>query len=261
MRGVYLIPDRMHLEDTLRLAEQYQASFEYNDFFTSEVLNDKKRQLEIIDTYAKVRNDFSRDTMHGAFLDVTIHSSDEQIREVSELRIRQSMEIAKEMNLRGVVFHTNRLQGFRAEFYLKNWLETNETFFRRICEDYPKQQIFMENMFDESPDVLAEHARRMEEVPNFGVCLDYAHATISKTRAEEWMQALAPHIKHIHINDNDLENDLHDAIGSGRIDWKCFSEQMQRYKINASVLVEVSGEEKQRKSLEYMNNFHIYPLK
>jgi sugar phosphate isomerase/epimerase len=65
----------------------------------------------------------------------------------------------------------------------------------------------------------------------------------------------------MHINDNDLENDLHDAIGSGQIDWNCFSEEMQRHKINASVLVEVSGEEKQRKSLEYLEKQHIYLLK
>lgn len=260
MMGIYLIPDRSHLEESLQLVQKQQGYFEYNDFFTSTVLNDKKKQLEIIDDYARVRADFSKDTMHGAFLDVTVHSSDESIRQISELRVRQSMDIAKEMGLRGVVFHTNRLQEFRADFYLKNWLETNEQFFRKICEEYPKQQIFMENMFDEAPDVLAELAKRMKEVPNFGVCLDYAHATISKTNIEVWMQELAPYIKHMHINDNDLQNDLHEAVGSGQLDWRRFTEEMQRFHIDASILVEVSGEEKQKKSLEYMKKNQIYPF-
>lgn len=260
MTELYLIPNQQNVEDSMEFVKNQNAFFEYNDFFTGAVLDDKKKQLKIIENYAKVRNDFSKDTMHGAFLDVTVHSSDERIRDVSMLRIRQSMDIAKEMGLRGVVFHTNRLQGFRESVYLKNWLEINERFFKDVCEEYPRQQIFMENMFDEAPDVLCELAGRMQEVPNFGVCLDYAHAAISQTAAEEWIRQLAPFVKHIHINDNDLKNDLHEPVGSGQINWKQFGALAEQYQIRATVLVEVSGIEKQMKSLEYMRENHIYPL-
>lgn len=260
MAGLYLIPNRQNLEQSLELVKENNGFFEYNDFFISTVLDDKRKQLEIIEQYAKVRSDFSKDTMHGAFLDVTVHSSDEKIRNVSKLRVRQSMDIAKEMGLWGVVFHTNRLQGFKDAVYLKNWMETNEHFFREICEKYPNQQIFMENMFDESPEVLAELAGHMQDVTNFGVCLDYAHATISETNVEEWMRQMAPFVKHMHINDNDLKNDLHDAVGSGKTDWKQFTTFMDKYKVDATILVEVSDIKKQMKSLEYMKENHIYPL-
>lgn len=260
MTGLYLIPSQQILKESADWIKEQDVFFEYNDFFMGEILDDKKKQLKIIENYAKIRNDFSKDTMHGAFLDVTVHSSDERIRNVSHLRVRQSMDIAKEMGLRGVVFHTNRLQGFREKNYLKNWLETNERFFRTICEEYPGQQIFMENMFDEAPDSLAELAVHMQDVPNFGVCLDYAHAAISGTPAEEWIKQLAPFVKHMHINDNDLKNDLHEPVGSGKIDWLQFTEYMKQYKVTATVLVEVTGIEKQRKSLEYMKENHIYPL-
>ena len=260
MKGLYLIPDRSRLEESLELTKIYQASYEYNDFFPAAVLDDKKKQLEIIDTYAKVRSDFSNDTMHGAFLDVTVHSSDAKIREISELRVRQSMDIAKEMGLRGVVFHTNRLYGFRDKIYLKNWAESNERFFRKICEEYPNQQIFMENMFDEEPDVLCEFAERMEDCENFGICLDYAHGAISEVSASDWIKPLAPYIKHMHINDNDLINDLHAPIGDGQLDWALFTKEIEEYKINTTVLVEVTGVEKQKKSLEYMAKNGIFPV-
>lgn len=260
MTGLYLIPNRQNLEGSEILIKEYDAFWEYNDFFTAAVLDDKKEQLKIIEEYAKVRSDFSKDTMHGAFLDVTVHSSDERIREVSHLRIRQSMDIAEEMGLRGVVFHTNRLQGFRDAAYLKNWIETNERFFKEICEEYSSQQVFMENMFDEAPDILAELAGRMQEIPNFGICLDYAHAIISETGIEEWVRQLAPFIKHMHINDNDLKNDLHNAVGTGKIDWKKFADLMERYHVETTVLVEVAGMEKQKRSLEYMMDRHMYPL-
>ena len=260
MKGLLFIPDKANLEESIQIVEKNQAAFEYNDFFLPQILDDKKKQMEIIDYYAKVRTDFSKDTMHGAFLDVTVHSSDQRIKEVSELRVRQSMEIAKEMGLRGVVFHTNRIGGFRDGFYLENWKKTNQQFFSTICEAYPNQQIFMENMFDEAPDVLRGLAEEMADYRNFGVCLDYAHAVISGTKTEVWMKELAPYIKHMHINDNDLKNDLHQAIGTGTIDWKKFSEEMENYNICASVLVEVSGIEKQKKSLEYMIEKHIFPI-
>lgn len=260
MKGLYLIPDKTNPEESIRLIEEYQAAYEYNDFFMPDILDDKKKQLEIIEQYAKVRTDFSKDTMHGAFFDVTVHSSDRKIREVSELRVIQSMEIAKEMGLRGVVFHTNRLYRFREENYLKNWVVTNKRFFSRICEEYPNQQIFIENMFDEAPDVLGRLAEEMCTYNNFGVCLDYAHAVISDTSTEIWMKELAPFIKHMHINDNDLKNDLHSAIGEAQIDWKNFQEELKKYQINASVLVEVSGIEKQKKSLDFMKMHHIYPV-
>jgi sugar phosphate isomerase/epimerase len=35
------------------------------------------------------------------------------------------------------------------------------------------------------------------------VCLDFAHANISKTPIDEWFNKLKPYIKHIHLNDND----------------------------------------------------------
>ena len=35
MKGLYLIPDKMHLEESLKFIEENQAACEYNDFFSS----------------------------------------------------------------------------------------------------------------------------------------------------------------------------------------------------------------------------------
>lgn len=261
MKQIYLIPEYGKMEQSLSLAKEYNCAFEYNDFYRPRVLDDPKEQEKIIQYYAKYRTDFSGDTLHGAFLDVTIHSSDPLIRQASELRVRQSMEIASRMGVRGVVFHTGRLAGFRVAHYLKQWTETNLDFFARLAEEYPKQQIFMENMFDEAPDVLAGLAGQMaERAAGFGICLDYAHAGLTGCAFEEWVQSLAPWIRHMHINDNDLQNDLHRPVGTGKIDWQQFQMLMENYRIDATVLVEVEGYEAQKQSLEYMRRNGIYPL-
>lgn len=252
MKEIYLIPDLEDREESLELLKKYDGNYEYNDFFIASILEDKKKQLEIIEEYAKFRSDFSKDTIHGAFLDVTVHSTDPFIRQVSERRVRQSMELAKEMGVRGVVFHTNRIYGFRDTGYLSNWKKTNEAFFRRVAEEFPSIEIYMENMFDEAPDVLTELAEAMRDVPTFGICLDYAHAAVFGKQPHVWLRRLAPYIKHMHLNDNDLQEDLHLAVGQGKIDWEQFQRELEENHVSATALVEVKGVEKQRISLEYM---------
>ena len=91
MKSLYIIPKRDNIEESLRLSKEYNAYFEYNDFFIPAVLDDEEKKKELISFYKSLPRDRSRDTLHGAFLDVTLHSSDAKIREVSEFRVRQSM--------------------------------------------------------------------------------------------------------------------------------------------------------------------------
>lgn len=270
MSKLYLVPDRKDMERMCALAAEYGCAFEYNDFYMPKVMDDAGEQEEIIADYRKYKEEFfenrfservfSMDTMHGAFLDVTIHSEDPIFVNASKLRIRQSMEVAKNMGLKGVVFHTGRLAGFRAPNYLRNWRDRNAAFFTEIALQYPEQQIYMENMFDEAPDILAGLAEKMRDVRNFGVCLDYAHAMLSKCSGREWIETLAPYIRHMHINDNDRQSDLHLAVGTGQVDWQEFDRLIRQYRVEASVLVEVNGYEAQKESLQYMKRHGIYPM-
>ena len=260
MKSISIIPKRDKIEESLKLSKQYNANFEYNDFFLPQILDDEEKKKEIIEFYKSLPRDRSKDTLHGAFLDVTLHSSDRRIREVSELRVRQSMEIAKELGIRGVVFHTNLIANFKDKSYLKNWVETNAAFYKKILQEYPGIYVLVENMFDFEPDMLLELAKSLKEEAYFGVCLDYAHATISKVPAKEWLQVLMPYIKHMHINDNDLQNDLHRALGKGEIDYKEFTDFLKNNYIETSVLVEVSDLEEQASSLTYMKAEGIYPF-
>ena len=96
-------------------------------------------------------------------------------------------------------------------------------------------------------------AEDLKEYNNFGICFDYAHAKVYGDDIEEWFRELAPYIKHMHINDNNLKDDLHLAIGEGKIDWDEFVTMVQKYSIDSSVLIEVTGIEKQIESLQYIS--------
>ena len=113
--------------------------------------------------------------------------------------------------------------------------------------------IYLENMFDTTPDIMEAMAERLQENANFGICLDYAHAALSKVAPEKWARALGKYIKHVHLNDNDLVSDLHLAWGDGRIDRATFYEAYSTYMSSATVLVETSSFENKVKSLEMLS--------
>ncbi len=90
------------IEESLKLAQQYHACFEYNDFFIPQVFSDDAEIEKRIQFYKSLERDRSRDTLHGAFLDVTIARKCFRIKEVREAASRLSftttgMEFATEM--------------------------------------------------------------------------------------------------------------------------------------------------------------------
>ena len=235
MNRYLIIPDRHHMEESIALSKQYNLGFEFNDFFTPKMLDNKEKCERIACMYDE-QDMPDLLTSHGDFFDVLVFSADEKIAEISEMRVKESMEIAKRVHASAVIFHTNYEPFLTAQLYLDNWRIKTEMFFRNICEEYPEINVYMENI----------------------VCLDYAHAYISKTAISEWVKTLAPYIRHVHINDNDGENDLHLAVGEGVIDWKKFLKLKKEYFPDVTVLIETTPLEKQRKSLEFMDDFGFF---
>ena len=227
MKGLYLIPDKTNLGESLKFIEEQGCACEYNDFFLPFVLDDEEKKKELIAFYKSLPRDRSNDTMHGAFLDLVLHSSDPKIAEYSKQCMRKSMEIAKRLGVKGVIFHTGLIAGFKEYNYVSNWITKNAEFFRDLCTSYPDIQVYMENMFDLDYELIWLLANQMTDVPNFGICLDYAHASISNIKPVEWLKNLAPFIKHMHINDNDFVNDLHLTLGKGQIDWQEFRTELK----------------------------------
>ena len=246
------IPDSQHIDRWRKLAEQYDLRFEYNDFFRPAVMEDDEKIDELLRLYTGLGRDTAGDTVHGAFLDITVCSSDPLIRNASDFRVRQSIGITRRLGARGVVFHTNYLSDFKSRSYRDQWVEGNILYWSGICREFPDVNIFLENMFDESPELLSRVAQGLKDVPNFGVCLDIAHAFLSDVPVDEWVTALAPYVKHIHINDNDGKEDLHLPVGDGNIDWSVLKDRAL-FCNDPSILIEVNGEDRLISSLRFLD--------
>lgn len=249
MKKILIIPDIDNPQESLDLAAQYSLGFEYNDFFRPDVLDNPGKVDTLCDTYnSYILPEYC--TIHGAFFDVIPFSLDSKIREISLLRINQSIEAARKINAKAVVFHTNYNPFLNAPAYVEGWIRDNVQIWSQILEENPDLNIYLENMFDETPDIMVKLSEQLCSYENYGVCLDYAHAALSKEEPKNWAKALGPYVKHIHINDNDLVSDLHLAWGEGRLDRQDFYDAYEKYMSEATVLIEVSTAERKLKSIE-----------
>ena len=262
MKRVYCIPKWEQIDQFLLFSKKYQAGFEYNDFFLPSVLDQPKLVQEIINHYKSLDRDRSEDTLHGVFLDICVHSDDPMIFKVSDYRIHQSMDIAKELGVKAVIFHTNQIPNFRLSSYLKNWVDRNERYWRNLLAQYPTLCIYIENMFDEDPCLLRQLAERMADEPRFGVCFDFAHAFISQTPLWDWCKAMQPFAYHLHINDNNKLEDTHHPVGQKHLPWELYNQFIDSIpkEKRPTVLIEVRGYEELETSVSYMKEHKMYPF-
>lgn len=255
MGPLLIVALKENLEECMEIAREYGVGFEYDDFFAPDLLDNEEQLEATIQEYQSVEVP-AYCTLHGVFYDMVPFSSDRYIREVSMKRMEGSMKIAQRLGAKGVVFHTNSYPLLSGEVYNNNVINGMVSAMEYLLEQYPDLDIYLENMFEAETTILVGIAKRLRKYKNFGLCLDYAHACITDTPIEEWIQAVAPYVKHLHINDNDRKSDLHLAVGEGRIQWDTFFEYYYRYFTDCSLLIEVTAPENQRKSLEYiMKNF------
>ena len=259
MGKLYIVPDKLHIDECLKFAQDYHAAFEIHDFFSPVVLDDKLKTQEMIDYYVHLKRDRSQDILHGYFFDVYVHSEDPLIAAVSEQRVRQCLDIGKSLGVKSCIFHTNINPMLKSKAYLENWINKSELFWKKMLREYDTLCIMLENMFDADPSQLLKLTERMKDENRFGICLDYAHTKCFGKNSNSWMMLL-PFVKHVHINDNNFEEDQHLAVGAdeGRINWEQFSEEMRNNRNDASVLIEVKFENI-RESLTYLKTHKIYP--
>ena len=260
MGKLYIIPNAAHIAESLALAEKYGAHFEYNDFYLPDVLDDEARVDELIEFYTSLPGDRSKNTVHGAFFDVNVHSADSGIRAVSDKRVRQSMEIARRLGVGAVIFHTNLIANFKNKFYIDGWVKGNEAYWRSLSADYPDVNIYIENMFDEDFEPMVALMDALSDVKSISACFDYAHAAVFGSDTEAWVKALLPYTAHLHINDNDGVSDLHYAVGKGVLDYGPLNRGIAQLGTKPSVLLEMTDVRAQEHSIEYLRENEIYPF-
>ena len=251
MKKYYIIPNLSEINKYIELANKYNLGFEYNEFYEPSLLDDPFRLSTTINEYKKLGR--KNDTLHGVFYDIVLDSNDPKIKDISLKRVKSSLDIASKLNCKGVVFHTNYITWMKNQWYRDKWKEVHRRLYLELAEEYKDLEIYIENMFDLDPYLLADLIKEINH-PRIGVCLDTAHASISGVDIEEWFNVLGKYIMHIHINDNDKIVDSHMELGKGIIDYKKIFHFINNLENDVSILIEIKDYEKTVNSIKYLKD-------
>lgn len=245
----YVIPNLKELNKYLELSSKYNLGFEYNEFFNPNIL-DSNDLDNIIKKYQSLNR--KCDTLHGVFYDIALNSNDKLIKEISYKRVESSFIIAKKLNAKAIIFHTNYITWMKDEFYINSWIEENKKVYLELVKKYDID-VYIENMFDLEPYILKRFLDSCND-KRINCCLDIAHASLSNVSLDIWFKELNKYIKHIHINDNDLISDMHEQIGLGKIDYKKAFKLINNLenKDDLSILIEINDYDKTINSYKYI---------
>jgi sugar phosphate isomerase/epimerase len=198
-------------------------------------------------------------SFHGVFQDIAIHSSDRKIAETSKQRILESIEVAQALNADIAVFHGNLNPLVQGDYYKKNWLDRNASFWQQILDAY-NGVILLENVWEPNPEIF-RHLIDQVASQRLKFCFDVAHANVySKVPLAEWIAALRSDLTYIHFSDNTGEVDGHMEMGAGKINWKNLTQSLRNHNLAPEVVLEEGTLEKTKNSIAYMKQHDIYPF-
>lgn len=168
-------------------------------------------------------------TIHFPFMDLSPGSPDPSVRELTIRRFGQMMPLISLFKPKAAVCHTgydSRRYGFMRKEWLRNSLSVWPEFAAKAGEE--GCALMMENVYEDGPSDILELIEPLKGL-GVGFCLDTGHqAVFGKASLQQWVDALSPHLRHVHLHDNEGEQDDHMAPGRGSIDFNLLFREMKR---------------------------------
>ncbi len=179
-------------------------------------------------------------TLHAPFWDLSLGSVDEEIRKLSVKRIVTSLNIAKSLNAKNVVFHS----GYTETSYISSpKLEWNNRFYASLGEilDYAGSfglKIALENVYERDVEFFVSACETFKN-QGLGICFDCGHYNVyGATPLEEWLGALAPYLRAVHLHSNNGKADEHLAVDEGNIDFEKIFRILAEKKVAPLITIE-----------------------
>jgi sugar phosphate isomerase/epimerase len=239
--------------EKLRFAERHEFGLEIGALYAGPPVWDLETRSKMEGELSAALRDFPYGrSLHGAFIDIAVHSADPGIAAVARERILRDLETACQLGCQTVVFHTGFNPLVPGQQYGHEFLERHAAFWPAVADRFPGITICLENMWEPSPRLLERLLRGIHH-PRVGLCLDVAHAhAYSPFPVEEWLNQPGGRILHMHWNDNHGDTDSHLPIGQGNIPWKNVQTAARRVAPGATVVLELKAMRAIRQSLKYL---------
>ncbi|HTX61791.1 MAG TPA: sugar phosphate isomerase/epimerase [Methanobacterium sp.] len=196
-------------------------------------------------------------TIHAPLSDVNVASHNEGIRRSSIALIKNSMDLAHQMDSEIVVVHPGHMPILGRKIKPKI-LKFNRDSLHE-CSDYA-QEVGLYMCVENMPDIdgllytdLDELSELIQDI-NAYMTLDVGHAHNNHYSAEDMLKY--PLIKHVHLSDNDGSYDSHQAVGNDStngVDFKSLFSGLKKRGYDGFLVVEVEKPGHVKESVDFLD--------
>ena len=211
-----MIKDKLYLStidaNAQEIARGHGVGLEIAEYCTAWNMDEKFRETDSV-VRQKLTGIPNR-ILHAPFNELFPCAIDKKARALAADRFRQAIAIAKCYGATKVVIHG----GYNPRIYYPVWyMEQSILFWKEFLKDDPGVEIVLENVLEETPDMLLEIVKGVAH-PQLRLCLDVGHVNAySQIPVTEWVEQWAPYLSHFHIHNNDGSWDSHSALMEGSI--------------------------------------------
>jgi sugar phosphate isomerase/epimerase len=194
-------------------------------------------------------------SIHAPFMDVNIAALQDKSRENSINQIKESIDLANEIDAEAVVVHPGLASFLANKYFLYTVYEFANESIKEIGEYGRELGVLttIENMpaFD---GMIYQNMNDLDDLLvslDMSMTLDIGHAN-HVGYAPDGM--IFDSIKHVHMHDNFGDDDAHLPFGEGSIDLKGIVHKLEEKNYNGIYIIEVNDYDSIKKSFEYMKS-------
>jgi len=197
--------------------------------------------------------------VHAPWAGINIATPSPDLRRAVIKRLTKSLVLAGQLGCRLWLFHPGSRTGLSPIYPGKDWqqnLESVRTLLRVARREGVK--IAIENTPEPFPSLMKnvnDFRRFYDELDDdIGMVLDVAHANLNN-QIQDFIKQFSKKLVHIHVSDNDGENDLHLGIGYGNIDWENVAKMVKETEYGNLIIVEST--EHVEESLQFLSKLFV----
>ena len=231
-------------------AREYGFGLEIAEFCTAWNID---RRFELTDSRVQESlQGISRSILHAPSNELFPCAIDEKARELAAYRYRQAIDLAKRYGSKKVVIHG----GYHPWMYYPVWyVGQSVAFWKDFLTEDPGVEIVLENVLETQPDLILEILEGVDD-PRLRMCFDVGHINAySYIPIMDWLETCAPWIGHIHVNNNDGREDLHQGLQDGIIPMKELLQRIESLCSEATITLEMT---QTKSSLEWLREKRIW---
>lgn len=194
-------------------------------------------------------------SIHAPFSDVNIGAFSERIRRAFLEVLRETLEVAAQMNATVVTIHPGHCSPLSIK-HRDRYLEIHRESLHRIANwgEELGIRIGVENM-PRFPILDAQSCDRLAELVEgieIGVTFDVGHLNTTTANFDRFLELLGDRVVHIHLHDNLGERDEHLPLGDGAVPWEKLLPKLPK----VTKALEVADIKSAGKSLKFLKSLH-----